>query len=149
MDQHTSERRLARCSQMWAAARNFRRHHTPEADRATRRDRNKPHPQTVLKALALTATLSAAAYLGQQTATNTVHPITVIFTALSALATGTALAADIRRALHRLLTRLRPMTGRRFRKQHGDPAGWDDDEYEAYFAITATQTRPSTIRPAA
>lgn len=108
-----------------------------------------PHPQTALKALALTATLSAAAYLGQQTATNTVHPITVIFTALSALGTGTALASDIRRALRRLLGRLRPMNGRRFRKQHGDPAGWDDDEYEAYFAITANQTARRNIQPAA
>ncbi|WP_086562548.1 hypothetical protein [Streptomyces africanus] len=103
---------------------------------------------TVLKALALTATLGAAAYLGQQIATNSVHPLTLAFTVLAALATGSALAGDIRGALHRLLARLRPMTGRRFRKQHGDPAGWDDDEYEAYFAITATQT-PRNIHPAA
>ncbi|CQR59277.1 hypothetical protein [Streptomyces leeuwenhoekii] len=32
------------------------------------------------------------------------------------------------------------MTGIEFREAHGDPANWDDDEYEAYFAITADQT---------
>lgn len=32
------------------------------------------------------------------------------------------------------------MTGIEFRETHGDPAGWDDDEYEAYFAWTADQT---------
>jgi hypothetical protein len=28
------------------------------------------------------------------------------------------------------------MTGLEFRETHGDPASWDDSEYEAYFAIT-------------
>ena len=32
------------------------------------------------------------------------------------------------------------MTGIEFRQTHGDPAEWTDDEYEDYFAITATQT---------
>lgn len=107
-----------------------------------------PHPQTVLKALALTATLGAAAYLGQQIATNTIHPITVIFTALSALGTGAALASDISRGLRTIRRHLSRKPGPRFRCTHGDPAGWDDDEYEAYFAITATQTRRN-IHPAA
>ncbi|MEW2402152.1 hypothetical protein [Streptomyces sp. NPDC046862] len=30
------------------------------------------------------------------------------------------------------------MTGLQFRQTHGDPAGWTDTEYEAYFAWTAT-----------
>ena len=42
------------------------------------------------------------------------------------------------------------MTGREFRETHGDPATWDDDEYEAYFAITADQTpTPDDYQPAA
>ncbi|MCX4571620.1 hypothetical protein OOK48_35460 [Streptomyces viridodiastaticus] len=42
------------------------------------------------------------------------------------------------------------MTGREFRKTHGDPAQWDDDEYEAYFAITTSQTTtPDDYQPAA
>lgn len=42
------------------------------------------------------------------------------------------------------------MTGIEFRETHGDPADWDDDEYEAYFAWTAT-TQPPTddYQPAA
>jgi hypothetical protein len=34
------------------------------------------------------------------------------------------------------------MTGIEFREGHGDPASWDDDEYEAYFAITAPAAHP-------
>lgn len=42
------------------------------------------------------------------------------------------------------------MTGREFRETHGDPASWDDDEYEAYFAWTATtQTPTDDYQPAA
>jgi len=37
----------------------------------------------------------------------------------------------------------------RFRKQHGDPASWDDHEYEAYFALTACQAARRNIQPAA
>ncbi|WP_042174521.1 hypothetical protein [Streptomyces sp. NBRC 110035] len=29
------------------------------------------------------------------------------------------------------------MTGSEFRQTHGDPAQWDNREYEAYFALTA------------
>lgn len=36
------------------------------------------------------------------------------------------------------------MTGPEFRKAHGDPADWDDDEYDTYFALTADQTPQST-----
>lgn len=32
------------------------------------------------------------------------------------------------------------MTGLEFRQLHGDPANWDDDEYDTYFALTADQT---------
>ncbi len=35
------------------------------------------------------------------------------------------------------------MTGPEFREIHGEPADWDDDEYEAYFAITARTTAPN------
>lgn len=43
------------------------------------------------------------------------------------------------------------MTGIEFREGHGDPARWDDDEYEAYFAWTASQTppTPNDYQPAA
>jgi hypothetical protein len=113
---------------------------------------NKPTAQTVLKALALTATLGAGAHLGHQAANDAINPITLTFTTLAVLGTGLAIASDIRHAIQtvrRSLARLRPMTGRRFRKRHGDPASWDDDEYEAYFAITAIQTAPRNIHPAA
>ncbi|MDX3279071.1 hypothetical protein [Streptomyces scabiei] len=36
------------------------------------------------------------------------------------------------------------MTGIEFREGHGDPAAWDDDEYEAYFAWTAPQNPPTS-----
>ena len=38
MDQHSRERRLARCSQLWDAATNFRRHRTHQQDQAARRN---------------------------------------------------------------------------------------------------------------
>ncbi|MGP3737932.1 hypothetical protein ACTWJ9_33655 (plasmid) [Streptomyces sp. GDS52] len=41
------------------------------------------------------------------------------------------------------------MTGREFRALHGDPADWDDDEYDTYFALTADQTTPGDYQPAA
>ena len=110
----------------------------------------KPSPSTTLKALALTATLGATARLGHQAATGNIHPATLTLTALAAVLAGTSLATDIRHATRAIWSRLgrlwRP--GGAFRTNHGDPAGWDDDEYEAYFAITANQTRRN-IRPAA
>ncbi|WP_399559619.1 hypothetical protein OIA45_48585 (plasmid) [Streptomyces chartreusis] len=109
---------------------------------------NKPNAQTTLKGLALTATLAAAARLGHQIATNTVHPATVAFTILAALLTGIALADDIRRGLRTIRRHLSRKPGPRFRCTHGDPKNWDDDEYEAYFAITADQPRRN-IQPAA
>lgn len=36
------------------------------------------------------------------------------------------------------------MTGSEFRETHGDPASWDDDEYEAYFAWTAADQQATT-----
>lgn len=109
----------------------------------------KPHPQTALKAMALAATLGAAANLGHQAATNTVHPTTVALTALAVLCAGIALAADIRRGLRTLRRHLSRRPGPRFRTRHGDPARWDDHEYEAYFALTAPKTSPTNIQPAA
>jgi hypothetical protein len=41
------------------------------------------------------------------------------------------------------------MTGTEFREGHGDPANWDDDEYEAYFAWTTPPKTPDTDTPAA
>ncbi|MGW7630466.1 hypothetical protein ACWGKO_16245 [Streptomyces griseoincarnatus] len=35
------------------------------------------------------------------------------------------------------------MTGREFREAHGDPAQWDDDEYEAYLAWTTVDQTPA------
>lgn len=110
---------------------------------------NKPNTQTVLKGLALAATLAAAARLGQQIATDTIHPVTVTFTILAVLGTGTALADDIRRGLRTIRRHLSRKPGPRFRCTHGDPARWDDGEYEAYFAITAPKTPRSNIQPAA
>lgn len=37
------------------------------------------------------------------------------------------------------------MTGSEFRETHGDPAGWDDDEYEL-FADCATPGDPGPAR---
>ncbi|WP_328545487.1 hypothetical protein [Streptomyces europaeiscabiei] len=39
------------------------------------------------------------------------------------------------------------MTGLKFRQNHGDPAKWEDGEYEAYFAWTAPQ-KPTPTPPA-
>ena len=39
------------------------------------------------------------------------------------------------------------MTGHEFRENHGDPATWDDDKYEAYFAWTAPQLPPAKPAP--
>ena len=108
----------------------------------------KLNAQTTLKVAAATATLAASARLGQQIATDTIHPGTVAFTVIAILLTGIALADDVRRGLRTIRRHLSRRPGPRFRTTHGDPANWDDDEYEAYFAITATQTRPD-IRPAA
>lgn len=41
------------------------------------------------------------------------------------------------------------MTGIEFRETHGDPAQWDDDEYEAYFAWTTVDQTPDDYQPAA
>lgn len=40
------------------------------------------------------------------------------------------------------------MTGTEFRTNHGDPARWDDDEYEAYFAWTAASHTEPAPQPA-
>jgi hypothetical protein len=41
------------------------------------------------------------------------------------------------------------MTGIEFRETHGDPATWDDDEYEAYFAWTTVTQTSDDYQPAA
>lgn len=115
---------------------------------------NKPRPIHILKTAALTVTIAAAAALGLQLGNGHTNPITLTFTVLAVLLTGIALADDTARTFRRirhLLTHIRLMTGRRFRKTHGDPAGWDDDEYEAYFAWTAPAQAPdaNTHTPAA
>jgi hypothetical protein len=93
---------------------------------------------TVLKAAALLATLTAAGTLGLQLAAHAVHPATLIGTALAVLLCAYVLADDMTRTVRRALN-----PAFRFRRRHGDPATWDDDEYEAYFAITAHRTRPA------
>lgn len=110
---------------------------------------NKPTTQTTLKAGALAATLAAVARLGHQIATDTVHPATAVFTAIAVLLTGIVFADILRRALRTIRRHLSRRPGPRFRCTHGNPANWDDSEYEAYLAITATQPRPHGIQPAA
>lgn len=150
MDQADKERRMARCYALWAAATNFRRHATDQTGRTT----VNQHPaQAAIKALALTATLAAAAYLGYQAANGDIHPATLAFTVLAVVLAGAALADDVRYAAHAIWSRIgrRWRPGGSFRTNHGDPAGWDDDEYEAYFAITADQPKTArrNIHPAA
>ena len=60
MDQHTAERRFARCSQLWDAARNFRRHRTAQQDQAARRNQRKASLLTfTAEALLIAATAAA------------------------------------------------------------------------------------------
>lgn len=105
--------------------------------------------QQTLKGAALAATLTAGAYLGHQIATNTVRPTTVVFTVLAAVLVGLSLGDEIRQGLRTVRRHLSRKPGSRFRRTHGDPADWDDDEYEAYFAITIQQNTRTNIRPAA
>ncbi|MEU0656100.1 hypothetical protein ABZ485_28180 [Streptomyces albogriseolus] len=99
--------------------------------------------QQTLKTAALAATLTAAGVLGYQITTGTAHPAAVGLTVLAAVLVGLSLRGEIRQAARTLLHR--PMTGRRFRKTHGDPAQWDDDEYDL-FAAYATPGDPTPAR---
>lgn len=112
--------------------------------------KHKPTAKTLLKALAAAATLGATTKLGIQLAGGTTNPALIALTALAVVFLGIVLADDTRtgwRAIRRHLSR-RP--GSRFRCTHGNPATWDDGEYEAYFALTAPQTPARrNIHPAA
>ncbi|GHB16667.1 hypothetical protein GCM10018777_56400 [Streptomyces albogriseolus] len=102
-----------------------------------------------IKGLALFATLTSGGVLGHQITTSTIRPATVVFTVLAAVLVGLALGDEIRQGLRTVRRHLSRKPGPRFRCTHGDPADWDDDEYEAYFAITIQQNTRTNIRPAA
>lgn len=107
---------------------------------------NKPTTLTTLKVAALGATLGAAANLGLQLAGGHIHPLQIGLTAFAALAVGFAVAEDTARLLrlgHQRIARSR-RPGGRFRTRHGNPATWNNNEYEAYFALTADDTANGT-----
>jgi hypothetical protein len=108
---------------------------------------HKPNAKTLLKALAAAATLGATTKLGYQLAVGTANPALIALTALAAILLGVVLADDIHRVLRTARAHRRAVN---FRTRHGDPAGWDNNEYEAYFALTADQTPARrNIHPAA
>lgn len=109
----------------------------------------KPTAHTTLTLAAATATAGAVAHLGYNLAGGTASPLNIALTLLAVLGLAIALAADVRRGLRIIRRHLSRRPGPRFRCTHGDPAGWDDDEYEAYFAITADKTTRPNIQPAA
>jgi hypothetical protein len=105
--------------------------------------------QTVLKTLAVAATTGAITNLAIHTANGHTNWASVTLTVLAVLGVSIALAADVRLGCRIIRRHLSRRPGPRFRCTHGDPAGWDDDEYEAYFAITADKTPRTNIQPAA
>lgn len=111
---------------------------------------HKLNAKTLLKALAAAATLGATTKLGYQLAVGTANPALIAFTALAATLLGVALADDTRTGWRAIRRHLSHKPGPRFRCTHGNPATWDDGEYEAYFALTADQTPAHrNIHPAA
>lgn len=109
----------------------------------------KPNARTVLTFAAAAATTGGVASVGIQLADNVIDPLHIAVALFAVLGLGIALAADIRRGLRIIRRHLSRKPGPRFRCTHGDPAKWDDDEYEAYFAITATRPQPAPTTPAA
>lgn len=107
--------------------------------------------RNTLKALAATTTLAASINIGIQQANGHITVLAVVFTALAIALSAAALADDVRNGLRFLRRHLSHKPGPRFRCAHGDPARWDDGEYEAYFALTAPQkpTVRRNIHPAA
>ena len=104
-------------------------------------------PSTVLKAFAATATFVAVGKYAYQTATGAhADTLQTVFTVLAVVLLGVCLAGDTARTLRNALAHRKAV---RFRKRHGDPAGWDDHEYEAYFALTACQANRRNIQTAA
>ena len=111
---------------------------------AARRTRN------TLKALPAAATVGASINLGIQLANGHATVVAIAFTTLAIVLSGTALADDTRTGWRAIRRHLSHKPGPRFRCAHGNPATWDDGEYEAYFAHTAPQTpAPRNIHPAA
>lgn len=107
---------------------------------------NKPSALTVLKTLAAAATAGAVARLGVQLAHGHPSRLLIVLTVCAVLGVGAAVTEDVARLVRSAHSHRRAVT---FRRQHGDPVGWDDDEYEAYWAITAAQTSRRNIQTAA
>jgi hypothetical protein len=111
---------------------------------------HKPNAKTLLKALAAAATLGATTKLGIQLAGGTTSTALITLTTLAAVFLGIVLADDTRTGMRAIRRNLSRRPGPRFRCTHGDPAGWDNNEYEAYFALTADPNAARrNIHPAA
>lgn len=107
--------------------------------------------RNTLKALAATTTLAASINLGIQQANGHTTVLAVVFTALAIALSAAAFADDVRNGIRYIGSARAHRRALNFRNQHGDPARWDDGEYEAYFALTAPQkpTVRRNIHPAA
>nr|WSZ21160.1 hypothetical protein OH837_48815 [Streptomyces canus] len=111
---------------------------------------HKPTAKNLLKALAATATAAATVKLGIQLAGGTTSTAGIALTLVAVIGLGILLADDTRTGLRAIRRHLSRQPGPRFRCTHGNPATWDNNEYEAYFALTAPQTpAPRNIHPAA
>lgn len=108
--------------------------------------------RNTLKALAASAVLAASINLGIQQANSDITVLSIVFTALSIVLAAVTFADDVRNGLRLIRSVRAHRRALNFRNQHGDPARWDDGEYEAYFAWTADQTpttTPADYQPAA
>ena len=112
--------------------------------------KHKPTAKTLLKALPAAATVGASINLGIHLANGHAPVFAIAFTTLAIVLSGTALADDTRTGWRAIRRHLSHKPGPRFRCTHGNPATWDNNEYEAYFALTADQTPAArNIHPAA
>jgi hypothetical protein len=110
----------------------------------------KPNAPTVLKTLAAAATTGTVIKTGIQLAGGHTNPLLIALTALAVIFLGVVLADDTRTGLRAIRRHLSRQPGPRFRCTHGNPATWDNNEYEAYFALTADPNAARrNIHPAA
>lgn len=78
MDQHTAEHHFARCSQLWDAARSFRRHRTAQQDHTARRNQQKANILTFTAETLLISATVAAGIAVYELLANTPSPLAVI-----------------------------------------------------------------------
>ncbi|HEY9417746.1 MAG TPA: hypothetical protein VIQ30_23555 [Pseudonocardia sp.] len=100
----------------------------------------KPNAPTIGKTLQAAATTGAVINASIQLAGGHPNPLSLTLTLIAVILLGIVLADDTRTGLRAIRRHLSHKPGPRFRCTHGNPATWDNNEYEAYFALTADQT---------